>query len=260
MGEKQVKIITAFSALVCFAWIFGLGWVVKDYFVESAAAPVVKSSAAETVEIEDDGAFHILALGDSLTRGTGDSAGKGYVGYLTDDLKERSNQNVLLHNLGIQGLTSQELAGQVTEKEVQRQARQADVILITIGGNDLFRGGQALIDLDLESVKEAEEAYTKNLNTILSQLRSLNSEATIFLLGLYNPFIQLSDAKTISKIVRDWNYNSANVSAKYDKTVFVPTFDLFQLNTDSYLYTDKFHPNTEGYRLMAQRIASLISW
>ena len=31
----------------------------------------------------------VVALGDSLTRGTGDDTGKGYVGLVTENLKER---------------------------------------------------------------------------------------------------------------------------------------------------------------------------
>jgi lysophospholipase L1-like esterase len=35
---------------------------------------------------------------------------------------------------------------------------------------------------------------------------------------------------------------------------------LFQLKVDDYLYTDKFHPNAKGYKLIAERVASLITW
>jgi lysophospholipase L1-like esterase len=259
LRKKWVGLITIASVLSCLLWVVGLGWVVTDYFsgpVSSAIQPVVP---AEGAEMENDG-FRILALGDSLTRGTGDSEGKGYVGYLIDHLKEKSDQNINLFNFGIKGLTSDELAEQMKQPEIQRQIQEADVILITIGGNDLFRGGQTLVELDLEHVKEIQEDYTKNITSVLSNSRSLNTQATIFLIGLYNPFIELGDAETISKIVRDWNYQSAEVSASFPKTVFVPTFDLFQLNVDDYLYTDKFHPNTEGYRLIAERVASLITW
>ncbi len=53
---------------------------------------------------------------------------------------------------------------------------------------------------------------------------------------------------------------AVELSANYKQTVFVPTFDLFQLKVDDYLYTDKFHPNAKGYKLIAERVASLITW
>lgn len=259
MRGKWVQFIAVISGLSCLLWIVGLGWSMYDYFNKPGNPPVMEVKNLETEAKEKD-QFDVVALGDSLTRGTGDATGKGYVGALIDSLEEKSNQKIFLSNLGIKGQTSAQLAGQVKQQEVQRQVKTADVILITIGGNDLFRGGQALANLDTEEVQKSEEKYLQNLNSILTNVSSVNAEADIFLIGLYNPFIELDDAELTSKIVRDWNFESAEVSAKYPKTVFVPTFDLFQLKVDNYLYTDKFHPNAEGYQLIAERVASLITW
>ncbi|MFC3884850.1 SGNH/GDSL hydrolase family protein [Bacillus songklensis] len=259
MRGKWVPFIAVISGLSCLLWIVGLGWSLYDYFNEPKKSPAIETPDIESAE-EGKDRFDIVALGDSLTRGTGDPTGKGYVGDLVENLKKKSDRKMLLSNFGIKGQTSAQLANQVKQKELQRQIKKADIILITIGGNDLFRGGQTLENLNIQDVKKLEENYLQNLKGILSNLRSANSEATIFLIGLYNPFIELDDAKLTSKIVRDWNYESAEVSAKYPKTVFVPTFDLFQLKADDYLYTDKFHPNAKGYQLIAERVASLITW
>ncbi|HWO95065.1 MAG TPA: SGNH/GDSL hydrolase family protein [Bacillus sp. (in: firmicutes)] len=259
MRRKWVQFIAVISGLSCLLWIVGLGGAMYDYFDKPGKPPVMETENLEASAKEKD-QFNVVALGDSLTRGTGDPKGKGYVGALMDHLEEKSDQKIFLSNLGIKGKTSAQLASQVKQKEVQRQVKKADVILITIGGNDLFRGGQALVNLNGQEVEKSEEIYLQNLNNIFTSLRSVNTEADIFLIGLYNPFIELDDAERTSKIVRDWNYESAEVSAKYPKIVFVPTFDLFQLKVDDYLYTDKFHPNAEGYQLIAERVASLITW
>lgn len=202
--------------------------------------------------------FTVVALGDSLTRGTGDVTGKGYVGYMMDQLRENSKQEMVLYNLGIRGLTSTQLAQQVKQKQVQKQLQSADMIVITIGGNDLFRGGQTLMEKDFDQISQIQTKYLANLGGILSSIRSVNAKGTIYFVGLYNPFNQQADAETTSQIVREWNHNTANLTAKYPKTVFVPTADIFQLNVADYLYSDKFHPNAEGYRLIGERIASLV--
>lgn len=256
MHSKKVRIITVFAAFTCLLWIFGLGWTVKDYLIGAAysaySPPAADESAAQTYELK------ILALGDSLTRGTGDIEGKGYVGYVTDQLK-KEGLDVSLINLGIKGLTSERLAEQIKEKEIKRQIGQGDIILMTIGGNDLFLGGQTLTNIMDDSISKLEEAYLSHLKTILADIRAVNTEATVYLLGLYDPFNEFSEGALTSKTVRGWNSKTMDLLAEDSKAVFVPTYDLFQLNVNDYLFTDHFHPNEVGYRLMADRVAALIT-
>ena len=243
------------SVLACLICIIGLNLTLYDYFNPSGK-PEVKTNVESEQKKEN---VQILALGDSLTRGIGDSEGKGYVGYLVSSLEKKTDRKLSISNLGIKGLTSDRLASQIKEKEIQRQVQNADIILITIGGNDLFRGGQGLTDLSNEGLQPIEAAFDQNLNSILSNLRAVNSKADIFLIGIYNPFIELENTELTSKVVRVWNYKTAEITAIYPKTVFVPTFDLFQLKVNDYLFADQFHPNTKGYQLIADRVASLIT-
>lgn len=202
----------------------------------------------------------VVALGDSLTRGTGDETGKGYVGDVIDEIKKRTKQHVTLLNLGINGQRSDQLRAQVVQKEVQRQIQSADILLLTIGGNDLFRGGQGILDFQTQNNSLLEKKYIENLKFIIQQIRSVNNQANVFFIGLYNPFINMNEGKEISKVIRKWNYDSAELSATFPKVVFVPTFDLFELKVNDYLYSDKFHPNSKGYRLIAERVAALLTW
>lgn len=264
MRGKPIQWLMAVSAVSGLVWLAGLAWTLQDYFGGSAVAALPQSSpaAAEPEQAApaaaDDGTYRVLALGDSLTRGFGDSEGKGYAGYTVDLLKEKADRDIVLDNLGVNGQTSGQLAALLQKKDVQEKAKAADALLVSIGGNDLFRGGETLVNLDLKTIAGIEAEYTRQLQTILSKLRELNPNANIYLIGLYNPFIELRDSATTSKIVRDWNYNTAETASAYPKTVFVPTFDLFQLHVRDYLFTDRFHPNAEGYRLIAERVASLI--
>jgi lysophospholipase L1-like esterase len=241
-------------------WVIGLGWSIGDFY---AGKPdnIPKANSVSNEEANRNGKdLTIVALGDSLTRGTGDDSGKGYVGYVKEEIKERSKHEVHLMNLGVNGQRSDKIREQVEQTEVQRQMKQADFIFITIGGNDLFRGGQGLIDYSQESIAVTEKKYLENVKATMDEVRTANQEATVFFIGLYNPFIDLEDGKEISKIIRRWNYQSAELSSAYPKVVFVPTFDLFELKVNDYLYSDKFHPNSKGYRLIAERVASLMTW
>lgn len=262
LKDKPMKWLIGVAAVSCVVWMGGLAWTLVDYWGGSSAASMEEAAPAmEAVEPEpaaDDGKFRLLALGDSLTKGTGDPDGKGYVGYLLDSLEERSEQEIISKNYGVDGYTSGQLASLLMQTEVQAEVEAADAIVISIGGNDLFQGGETLGNLDPANIEQIEDKYLSQLATILKRLRELNQGAGLFLIGLYNPFIELQDTETTTKIVRDWNYETAELAAGYPETVLVPTLDLFQLNMEDYLARDLFHPNAEGYRLMGDRVASLM--
>ncbi|WP_138752263.1 SGNH/GDSL hydrolase family protein [Paenibacillus sinopodophylli] len=259
MHSKKVRFLTIFASLACLLWLFGLGWTLKDYLIGKPSSASISPSTDEPVETtEETSVLKIVALGDSLTRGTGDIEGKGYVGYVSDRLKA-AGKDISLINLGIKGLTAPLLADQMKEKEVGRQLGQADVIMMTIGGNDLFLGGQTLSDVSEASIRALEDRYLLNLQEILSGIRAVNTEATVYLLGLYNPFSEFENGEQLSEVVRGWNYKAAELLAKDAKTVYVPTYDLFQQNVNELLFTDHFHPNEKGYSRMAERVAALIT-
>ncbi|MDM5327336.1 SGNH/GDSL hydrolase family protein [Neobacillus sp. CF12] len=258
MNKNVIRSVTMVSVFFCLLWLVGLGWAVAEYYAGKPDKIPEKTNIEKKTE-EKEG-LHIVALGDSLTRGTGDETGKGYVGVLMEEIKEKSKQDVTLTNLGISGQRSDQLKQQVQQTEVKRQIQTADMVLVTMGGNDLFRGGQGLVEFDPAGIEAIKKKFLENMNVIFQQIRTSNPDANVFFIGLYNPFIELEAGKEMSKVVRHWNYQSAELSATYPKIVFVPTFDLFELKVNDYLYTDKFHPNTKGYRLIAERVASLLTW
>ncbi|QGG46818.1 SGNH/GDSL hydrolase family protein [Heliorestis convoluta] len=259
---RQVQVFALFATMLSILWIVGLSMTLQSYINGPSMATMVpltieRSATEPTAALKDR--FSVVALGDSLTRGTGDSTGKGYVGHLVDYLRQNSQETVSIHNLAINGQRSDQLAQQIEQLDVQRTLQEADLIVLTIGGNDLFRRGETLLTMDLEAIQAYEKDYLQNLHFILSEIRQQNEEALIFYLGLYNPFINFDDSEITSQVIRQWNYESAEALAQYSQTVFVPTFDLFQLNVNQYLYSDQFHPNAEGYRMMAERLTSLLS-
>lgn len=176
-----------------------------------------------------------------------------------DELKKRTDKQIQFTNLAIKGQRSAQLIEQLKQKEVQRQIIEADIILMTIGGNDLFRGGEALRDLSTTQIEKEKKKFIEQLNTIFLLIREMNEDAPVFYIALYNPFNDLDNGKETSAIVRNWNYAASEVAAQYKSIICVPTYDLFELQVNDYLYTDKFHPNKEGYKRIGERVAALIT-
>lgn len=202
----------------------------------------------------DDGRIDIVALGDSLTRGIGDSKGYGYFGRFVDLLRTSINDPVSVANLAVSGAKTPDVIEQLKNTGVQYTISQADMITITIGGNDLNPGFEQLVDIDLRDYAPDTEHFSTNIHTILHTIRTLNPSAPIYWLSLYNPFEEIEGLDMSSTLIAEWNMALQNAAFNYENVFIIPTFDLFQTKTKQLLSQDHFHPNDKGYQLMAERL------
>lgn len=252
-------LVTLFScaALLLFAGGFALG--VKEVLSPpgSSAVPASTGERGTTTVAGTNGL--LVGLGDSLTRGTGDLSGKGYIGYVRDALQKETRHSVALVNLAVNGQTSAQLAQQTDQPRVRQLLRAARWITLTIGGNDLFRGSGGPEQVNVVGSEQARQLYEQNLRHILDNIRKYNPNAPVFVFGLYNPFGDLSGQDQIFRLISEWNDSMQRVANQYSRVVVIPTYDLFQLDPNRYLYTDHFHPNSDGYQLMAQRLLQVMN-
>ncbi|SDW28287.1 Lysophospholipase L1 [Marininema mesophilum] len=249
---QPVWVLFSIITVVCLCLLLtGFLIALKDSSGASSSSSVEKSATPEKGTTGNKTLF--LALGDSLTRGTGDSSGQGYVSRVRQTL-QKNETSVNVVNLGIKGQTSHQLRAQIKQRRIGQLLKEAKRISITIGGNDLFRKGDSLETLDNQQAIQARQAYESNLRRILSTIRKQNRDAPIFLLGLYNPFGALSDNKKTSAEVIKWNDSLQTIAQEFDQIVVVPIYDIFQLNPKAYLYSDDFHPNDKGYDYIAERL------
>lgn len=267
-STSRIWIITGLlSGLATVLLLIGFVYGVKDILYPTSTSAsedkVIDSQPNTAQQVPIKNALDITAIGDSLAKGTGDDKGLGFAGRTVQTLTEQKLEAQLRNNLGINGLKTSGLLELLEQKGVKHALQQSSVILLSIGGNDLFQGAQALQNggqlptwNDLEkAIKEAGENYKK----IVKKLYEINPEAQIVYVSLYNPFADLKEMKAIgNRAVSSWNLLTAEVLAAYDHTLVVPTFDLYVNNGGRYLSSDHFHPNQDGYQIIAERIAQSI--
>ncbi|WP_059170799.1 SGNH/GDSL hydrolase family protein [Bacillus sp. FJAT-27445] len=200
----------------------------------------------------------VTAIGDSLTEGVGDSTQTGgYLPYLKQLLeKEKGIKEANIVNYGIKGTRSDQLLARLQQKKVIAGIRKADMVVITIGGNDVMKVARSnILNMQIKDFKKEERSYLKRLDQIIQVIRSENPGATVVLIGIYNPFMQwFPEVVELDQIVSDWNESEKALLSQYPETYFVEISDLFRDGDESLLFDDQFHPNDKGYQLIAERV------
>ncbi|MGM2817671.1 SGNH/GDSL hydrolase family protein [Bacillus cereus group sp. Bce001] len=253
MRSKVVKVILLITIASFCLFAYGFVSGVNDV-LNPRASNLIKKTDVVAKEKKKTGTLQIVSLGDSLTRGVGDKEGIGYIGRIKEDLQKDYKQKVALTNLAVSGAKMSDLLKQIESNGAQYSIKQADVIVLTIGGNDLFPGWESLGKIDLETYRPDTETFQNEAKKIIEEIRKLNTDSPIFWLGLYNPFEDVEDLKGSSNIVVDWNASLEKLAINNKNVYITPTFDLFQNRGKDLLYSDHFHPNEVGYTYMADRL------
>nr|WP_289216248.1 GDSL-type esterase/lipase family protein [Halobacillus campisalis] len=213
--------------------------------------------SARNLFVRED--LRVVSIGDSLTQGVGDGTDNGgYVGILEDTINENDETaDFTIDNFGKRGDRTDQLLDRMESAEMSSAIREADLVLITIGANNVVEVIENnFTSLSYDNFSPAREEYREELEEILSNVESLNPNASIYLIGLYNPFNQYFDnIPALTQIMNEWNDVSENVVQEHPNASFIPINDVFEGNEDELLWEeDYFHPNEKGYKQMAERI------
>lgn len=158
----------------------------------------------------------VISFGDSLTYGTGADPGMDYPSQLSKMIAKP------VINAGVPGDTTARAL-----KRLQRDvlSRSPDMVLITLGGNDLKNG-------------VAKDIAFKNLKHIVESIQGQG--ARVIIGGLKFPMRDRGFARGYKDLA--------------DQTGAVLIPDIFKdIIGDRKLMSDPIHPNGDGYKIMAQR-------
>ncbi len=191
-----------------------------------------------------------IILGDSLARGAGDETGLGIGGRLDQELRQRNVPAKRTVNIGISGARTVDLINQLESRNVRTLLAQANVVIVSIGGNDLW-GGTDWRNAPPQNPEAVMDAVLGRIERIVKIVREANPRARIFLIGLYSPF-----GPQLVPLVMRWNAREVERFSGDPNVTVVQTADLFSHHDR--LSVDRFHPSKEGYELIARRIADAL--
>ncbi|HSY50888.1 MAG TPA: GDSL-type esterase/lipase family protein [Thermoanaerobaculia bacterium] len=193
-----------------------------------------------------------IILGDSLARGTGDESGLGIGGRFVDELKRRHVDTKSIVNIAVNGARTRDLVQQLTSHNVQTLVAQSNVVIVSIGGNDLW-GDNNWRNAAPRNPEKVMNGVLDNVTEIVRSIRGVNPTGRVFVIGLYNPFVTTPFGKLLTPFVNHWNALLVQRFSADPNVVIVQTSDIFAYRDR--LSLDRFHPNDEGYSLIARRIA-----
>ena len=149
---------------------------------------MVAGSLGVTAFAEESKPYY-LVLGDSIGYGSGLLNPKEAVyGKIVADTNGYDYQND-----AIPGHTTANLIERIQTDEVSEHIKKADIISVTIGGNNFLLGNipellfEGIVLEKYEKVDLIAENFYKDLGTIEKKIHSLNSDAVILIQTIYNP-------------------------------------------------------------------------
>ena len=160
----------------------------------------------------------IVAFGDSLTHGTGASAGEAYPAVLA----ALTGRSVI--NAGVPGDTTSSGLERLPAVLDEHKPR---LVLLCLGGNDMLK-------------KQHEAATENNLRLLVKTIRA--SGAEVLLIGVPEPRLFGGTPDFYERLAEE-------LGVPLEQDVFS------RVLKDNRLKSDPIHANAAGYRLVAERLA-----
>lgn len=235
--KKAIKII-ALTVAVCIAY-----------------AIVVPSSVHASQE-----AANYLVIGDSIGVGAGvinpDEASYGRI------VADTNGYNYKNHS--VSGYNTTALLAHMKLPNVRKAIRQADIISLSIGGNDFLTsnmvqlGFEAAVLDDFSTFDKIAEKFYKNYCKIIAEIRELNPNAVILAQTLYNPMSNAIEGFYQQGVDRLNSGYRRYLAENPGSIVIVDVAQAFEGHPE-YIANDCVHPNAEGNVVIAKLVLKILN-
>lgn len=206
----------------------------------------------------------LLGIGDSITTGYGVEEKGSYFSILCE--KMQSKESVNCKNEAVNGMTTKELLEKVQTEAFQKQVKQVDYLVLSIGGNDYLEelSRHLLLYLtptvDLTRFEQVSDQLLQNTESIFKEIKVQHPQIQLLIVPLYNPYhALLSKNATLLSAFEKVQADYLKLAQKYG---FIPDQLSEQLLEEGYLNAGKDnidpHPTAQGHALIAEELFSLL--
>ena len=209
------------------------------------------SAAAATAESP----LYVL-IGDSIAAGTGliSPSTKSYGAIVANTNGYRYK------NHAVPGYTSANLLALLSDATVSKDLKAADIISISIGGNDFFLGinpmmiASGMLADNYSGFDSIVAKTSANFAAIIKKVRALNPKAAVLVQTVYNPRsdilteeIYQQAVNRLNKMIRDYLVKNPGSYA------IVDVASAFAGHSE-YINLDLTHPNASGHAAIARLV------
>lgn len=201
---------------------------------------------------EDEQPLNYVILGDSIGWGAGVlNSDEAVFGKIVADTNGYNFKND-----AVNGYTTSDLLRHLNKEEIAADVAAADIISVSIGGNNFLRGNmQALIEQanngDFSGFDKIAENFYPEFSAIIERIKELNPDAVILAQTLYNP-----GADYIKEI---YQQGADRLNAGYRRYLdenpgayeLLEVADAF-VGHPEYVAADYIHPSAKGNEVIAK--------
>lgn len=213
-----------------------------------------------------------VALGDSLAHGMNDIGiiGLGYTDFVAQALQQDGFITSYNKGFAYSGYTTKNILediqnnvekpvvgfGYQSEKvKLRTSIKEAEIITLTAGANDIIPilKESQITGINAAMMLKASQEAIKNIAAILEEVKTLNPNAQVYVMGYYHSFPYYSeDLQTQFKILLKVMNATIKTTAEKSGAVFVPTYDIVAKDIPSYLPNpENIHLSEAGYFAVA---------
>lgn len=205
--------------------------------------------------------YDYLALGDSLAAGVlyNNTLGNGYAGYLAEKLDEKDALGVFNNNYAAVGYTTDDVLADIqnNKESIQSEITDAEIITITAGANDVLKlftidPEDDTVSFDPQEMTAALKEVGENTAEIIGTIKTLNPNASVYVMEYYNPFPYVSgEIKTQLVVLLNMLNGAIEQASVATGATLVPTAEAMAANATVYLPSaENIHPSEEGYQVL----------